>query len=95
LTADQQRARALWRRARERLERGGVPLPAAVSPREAVRWTAQRRPEAAAAMEQLASAVLAARWGNERLPATRARSLFRDLQRHLRAPPRGVSDGSP
>jgi len=91
LTGDQQRARALWRRARERLERGGIPLPAAVSPREAVRWTAQRRPEAAPAMEQLASAVLAARWGNERLPTSRARSLFRDLQRHLHAPRRDAS----
>ena len=88
LTADQQRARVLWRRARERLERGGIPLPATASPREAVRWTAKRRPDAAAAMEQLASAILAARWGNEPLPASRARSLFRDLQRHLHAPTR-------
>ena len=83
LDPDQRRAQALWRRARDRLERGGVTLTAAVSPREAIRRTVQRRPDAARAVEQLASAVLAARWGGERLPAARARALLRELRRDL------------
>jgi len=83
LDPDQRRAQALWWRARDRLERGGMNLSPAVSPREAIRWTAERRPEAAPAVEQLASAVLAARWGGERLPAARARALLRELRRQL------------
>jgi hypothetical protein len=58
-------------------------LSPAVSPREAIRWTVQRRPDAAPAFEQLASAVLAARWGGERLPPARARALLRELRRQL------------
>ena len=83
LDPDQRRAQALWRRARDRLERGGVSLTRAVSPREALRRTVQRRPDAAPAVEQLASAVLAARWGGERLPPARARALLRELRRRL------------
>jgi len=83
LDPDQRRAQWLWRRARERLERGGVALPPALSPREVIRWTAERRPQAAPAVEQLASAVLAARWGGFELPAGRARELLRELRRRL------------
>ncbi|HKB77821.1 MAG TPA: transglutaminaseTgpA domain-containing protein [Myxococcales bacterium] len=83
LDGDQRRAQVLWRRARTRLERGGVSLTAAVSPREAIRRTVQRRPDVAPAVEQLASAVLAARWGGERLPPSRARALLRELRRRL------------
>ncbi|HYV65326.1 MAG TPA: DUF4129 domain-containing protein, partial [Myxococcales bacterium] len=85
IEADQRRAQALWRRARERIERVGVALPRSVSPRGAIGCVAGQRPEAAAAMEELASAVLAARWGGERLPAGRARELLRDLRRQLEA----------
>ena len=84
LTADQRRARKLWRRARERLDREGVPLTPATSPREAIRWAAQHKPPAAPAVERLASAVLAARWGGERLPPWRARTLLQELGQQLR-----------
>ena len=83
LTADQRRARKLWQRARERLGREGVRLTPAVSPREAIRRTAQSQPAVVPAVERLASAVLAARWGGERLPPSRARELLRDLQQQL------------
>ncbi|MFL5309731.1 MAG: transglutaminaseTgpA domain-containing protein [Myxococcales bacterium] len=83
LDPDQRRAQVLWRRARDRLERGGVALTAAVSPREAIRRTVGRRPDAVPAVAELASVVLAARWGGERLPAARARALLRELRRRL------------
>jgi hypothetical protein len=83
LGADQRRAQVLWRRARERLGRAGLTLTASVSPREAARRTRERRPAAAEAVEEIASAVLAARWGGEPLAATRARALLRDLRRQL------------
>jgi transglutaminase-like putative cysteine protease len=83
LDPDQRRAQALWRRARERLERSGVTLPGAISPRGAIRWTAERHQVAAPAVEELASAVLAARWGGAALPAGRARTLLRELRRQL------------
>jgi protein-glutamine gamma-glutamyltransferase len=85
LDPDQRRARALWRRARDSLERGGVTLPPSISPRGAIQRTAERRPEAAAAVEALASAMLAARWGGESLPAARARALLQELCRNLHA----------
>jgi transglutaminase-like putative cysteine protease len=83
LAADRRRARALWRRARARLERAGVPLTAAVSPREAARRTAARVPSAGAAAEQLADEVLAARWGSDALTSARARELLRELEQSL------------
>ena len=85
LAPDQRRAQALWRRARERLERGGVTFPSPISPRAAIQWTAERRLAAAPAVEELASAVLAARWGGAALPAGRARALLRELRRQLAA----------
>ena len=83
LGGDQRRARFLWRRAREGLQRAGIGITAAVPPREAIRRTAEREPRAAAALENLAAAVLGARWGGQPLPASRARALLRDLRRHL------------
>jgi len=87
LERDERRAQAVWRAARERLHRAGVQLTPAMSPREAIRRTADRRPAAAAAMERLAQAVLAARWGGKRLPGSHGRALLRELQRALRAQP--------
>ncbi|HWE25158.1 MAG TPA: transglutaminaseTgpA domain-containing protein [Myxococcales bacterium] len=96
LTADQRRARKLWQRTRDRLQREGVHLARAVSPREAIRWIAQRQPGAAPAVERLASAVLAARWGGERLSPGQARALLRDLHRQLQNLPGGQpASGAP
>jgi transglutaminase-like putative cysteine protease len=94
LTADQRRARKLWRRARQRLDREGLELAPAASPREAIRWTAQRQPAVAPAIERLASAVLAARWGDERLPSSRARALLRDLEHQLHSTRHPTTDKS-
>ncbi len=58
-------------------------LPHPISPRGAIRWTAERHLAAAPAVEELASAVLAARWGGAALPAGRARALLRELRRQL------------
>ena len=84
LEPDQRRARLLWRRARERLQKAGIAVSEAVPPREAVRRAAQCKPGAAATLEDLAAAVLRARWGGEPLQGSRARALLRDLRRQLR-----------
>ena len=83
LGADQRRAQALWRSARKKLDRAGMAFGASVPPREAARRTAELGPAAARAAEQLAAAVLAARWGGEPLPGGRARALLRELRRGL------------
>jgi transglutaminase-like putative cysteine protease len=77
LGPDQRRAIQLWRRARSRLSRAGIDVGPATAPLEAA---ARARMEAA---RELAAAVTAARWGEARLPADRARALLQNLKEAL------------
>src|SRR5205823_3978999 len=70
---DQRRAMQLWRQARQQLQRAGVPLTPATTPREAA--DAAQLP----AVSELVSAYLAARWGGELLAPQRAHALLRNL----------------
>lgn len=88
LGPDQLRARALWRRARARLRRRGLPLPPGATPEEAVRLLAERPPAgvdpgAPAALRELCARAQAARWGGARLPRGEARALWSRLRNAL------------
>ena len=77
LDADQRRALELWRRARTQLRRAGLEVAPSWTPHEAARRA--RLP----AVEELASAWAAARWGGAPLPAETARTLLRKLDAEL------------
>ena len=77
LDADQRRALQLWRRARVRLQRSGLEVLPSTTPHEAAQRA--RSP----AVEELASAYTAARWGGASLPAETARALLRRLDAEL------------
>ena len=76
LAADQQRALQLWRKARVELRKAGLELSPSMTPHEAARTVGP-------ALEALASAYTAARWGGAPLPAETARALLRRLHAEL------------
>ena len=84
LGADKRRALRLWRRARARLARAGVVVGEATTAREAAARSIVAGPAAHAAVEELASSYLAARWGGAPLPSEWARALLRQLDSALR-----------
>jgi transglutaminase-like putative cysteine protease len=76
LTADQRRALRLWRAARARLRRAGIPASPGTTPGE----LARKAPGAG----ELAAAYARARWGGARLSGREAHSLLRGLDAWLR-----------
>lgn len=79
LGPDQRRAIRLWRRARIRLQRAGIPVTPATTPREAAERA--RIP----AVTELADEYGKSRWGGKPLPAGRARRLLRNLDATIRS----------
>ena len=84
LSGDEARARRLWLRTRDRLERSQVALAPSSGVREAVEQVASRVPGARVPVEKIAEAVLAARWGGRPLERGEARDLLAGLDAALR-----------
>ena len=83
LDADRARAAALWRAARERLAKAGLPLSLGATPREAAQRSSQLGPQAQAACTRLIARYLESRWGGAGLRKEEARELLRGLERAL------------
>jgi protein-glutamine gamma-glutamyltransferase len=83
LAPDERRGRDLWRLARRRLARAGVPASDTAGPREIARAAIRARPAVSAPLHRLVDAALAARWGGEQLSGRDARRLLRELDASL------------
>src|SRR5256885_14322549 len=84
LSGDEARARNLWVATRHRLEKSRVGLGTAAAVRETVEQIALRVPRAKAPVQNIAEAVLAARWGGRPLERREARDLLESLDAALR-----------
>jgi protein-glutamine gamma-glutamyltransferase len=85
LPPDAERARRVWRRARERLERAGLGAGPGRTPAELQQLVRERLPAALPIVERLSQRCSAARWGGAALPAGEAEALLSALGRQLQA----------